>query len=33
MVMKGGGRGVALLSSGEDGACDTILLGWGHGRL
>ena len=26
MVMNGGGRGVALLSSEGGGACDTVLL-------
>ena len=25
MVMKGGGRGVSFLSSGEGGACDIVL--------
>ena len=33
MVMNGGGRGVALLSSEGDGACGTVLLGQEHGRL
>ena len=30
MVMNGGGREVALLSSEGGGACDTVLLAWGH---
>ena len=30
MVMNGGGRGVALLSSEGGGACDIALLGQGH---
>jgi hypothetical protein len=33
MVMKGGGRGVTLLSSGEGGTCDVALRGRGCGRL
>ena len=33
MVMNGGGRGVALLSSEGDGTCDIALLGWGHEHL
>ena len=33
MVMNGGGRGVALLSSKGGGACDIVLLGWGCERL
>ena len=33
MVMKGGGRGVVLLSSGGGGTYDTVLQGWGHGHL
>ena len=33
MVMNGGGRGVALLSSEGGGACDIALLGRGCERL
>jgi hypothetical protein len=33
MVMNGGGRGVALLSSGGGGVCDIVLLFPGHARL
>ena len=33
MVMNGGGRGVALLSSEEGGACGIILLVWQRAHL